>query len=359
MSAWLEGAFRTGLGDFTLDASLSLESNGVTALFGRSGSGKTSLLRCIAGLHRAEEGELWVDGVCWQQGRRFLPSHRRAIGYVFQEASLLPHLSIEANLRFGFKRTRDDAGIAPDQVIELLGLSAYLGRMPDKLSGGERQRVAIARALLSQPRLLLMDEPLSALDTEGKQQILPYLQTLTRHLRIPTLYVSHSLEEVTRVADRMVYLEQGRVADRGTLMEVVPRLPAGKVGGEESVVVEGRMLAQDSGHGLSYLDLEGYRLSVNQIGAELGERVRVRIPARDVAISLHEVRDSSMLNALPVIVCGLRDGADGIRVLVELRVGATLLLAKITRKSFELLGLREGMAVFAQIKSVAMLQDLG
>ncbi|RRJ83511.1 molybdenum ABC transporter ATP-binding protein [Aestuariirhabdus litorea] len=355
----MRGSFHSRLGEFDLDLSLSLPERGVTALFGRSGSGKTSLLRCIAGLHRAERGELWVDGECWQQGRRFLPVHRRPIGYVFQEASLLPHLSIEANLRFGLSRSRSEPGIAPEQVVELLGLEGLLGRMPERLSGGERQRVAIGRALLSQPRLLLMDEPLSALDSEGKQQILPYLQNLTRQLGIPTLYVSHSLEEVSRLADRMLYIEQGQLLDQGALVEVVPRLPAGKLGGEESVVVEARLLAQDPGHGLSYLDLEGYRLSVNQVDAELRQRVRVRIPARDVAISLRPIEGSSMLNGLPATVCGLRDGADGIRVLVELRVRNSLLLAKITRKSFELLGLREGLGVYAQIKSVALLQELG
>ncbi len=357
MSGWLEGQFKTRFDDFSLDVLLSLPATGVTALFGRSGCGKTTLLRSIAGLHRADSGNLWVDNRCWQSGKTFVKPHKREIGYVFQEASLLAHLNVDQNLRFGMQVGNGKGRISFESVVELLGLGQMLQRMPSKLSGGERQRVAIGRALLSQPQLLLMDEPLSALDYDGKQQILPYLQTLTRSLKIPTLFVSHSLDEVCQLADRMLYLDAGRIVDQGPITEVVARLPVGRQLGEESSVVEARLLAHDPGHGLSYLDLEGHRLSVSLRQAAMGDQVRVRIPAKDVAISLQKITSSSMLNTLPVTVTDFTSFAGGVRMLVRLRCGDAELLAKITSKSFELLGLRKGMDVYAQIKTVSLFDD--
>tara|TARA_R110001583_G_scaffold152323_1_gene304120 strand:- start:103 stop:1194 length:1092 start_codon:yes stop_codon:yes gene_type:complete len=357
MSGWLKGQFRTQLEQFCLDVELRLPAQGVTALFGRSGSGKTTLLRCLAGLQRADSGRLIVGGQIWQNSCRFVPPHRRPIGYVFQEASLLPHLSVKQNLCFGLVRAVKPARIDYQQVVELLAIGPLLERMPDKLSGGERQRVAIGRALLSQPQLLLMDEPLSALDTEGKQQILPYLQRLARTLAIPTVYVSHSLDEVCRLADRVLYLEEGRVADQGPLTEVVARLPLGRQLGQESAVVEARLLAHDAGHGLSYLDLQGQRLSINLRSAALGEVIRVRIPARDVAISLTRIQGSSMLNTLPARVTDFEPFTDGVRMLIRLHCGDAQLLSKITRKSFQLLGIRRGLEVYAQIKTVSLFDD--
>ncbi len=352
----LQARFCASLGEFNLDAEMSTPLQGVTALFGQSGSGKTSLLRCVAGLMRPENGFLQVDDALWQGPGCFLPPHRRPIGYVFQEASLLPHLSVRDNLQFGLRRARR-AAIPFDQVVALLGIDGLLARMPDRLSGGERQRVAIGRALLAQPRLLLMDEPLSALDQQGKQEILPFLETVTRELKIPTLYVSHSLEEVCRLANHMVYLEKGRVERQGPITEVVPWLPAGRQQGDESALVEARVLAHDPGHGLSYLDLQGYRLSVTLRQAAIGETIRVRIPARDVALSLERPENSSMLNLLPVTLTGFAPLRDETRMLVLLRCGAVTLLAKITRKSFELLGLREGLSLYCQIKTVSLLQE--
>lgn len=357
MNAWLEGEFRTQLQQFRLDVALALPAQGVSALFGRSGSGKTTLLRCLAGLQRVDSGRLRVGEQIWHDQHQFRPPHRRPIGYVFQDASLLPHLSVKQNLCFGLPRSQEAISIEYQQVVELLAIGGLLARMPDNLSGGERQRVAIGRALLTQPQLLLLDEPLSALDAEGKQQILPYLQALTRTLAIPTLYVSHSLDEVCRLADRMLYLDAGRVIDQGPLTEVVARLPLGRQLGEESAVVEARLLAHDAGHGLSYLDLQGQRLSINLRSAALGEVIRVRIPARDVAISLTRVEGSSMLNTLPATVTGFEPFADGVRMLIRLRCGNAQLLSKITRKSFELLGIRQGLALYAQIKTVSLFDD--
>jgi molybdate transport system ATP-binding protein len=206
----LVAAFRGRLGDFVLDAELAVPLSGVTGLMGPSGSGKTSLLRCIAGLARLE-GRLLVAGEVWQDAATFRPAHRRAVGYVFQEASLLSHLSVRGNLDYGRRRAKGPAVASFDEVVELLGLGALLDRSTEKLSGGERQRVAIGRALLAQPRLLMMDEPLSGLDAEAKAEILPYVERLTAAVALPVLYVSHEPAEVARLARRVILMEAGRI----------------------------------------------------------------------------------------------------------------------------------------------------
>ncbi|HLZ74044.1 molybdenum ABC transporter ATP-binding protein [Phenylobacterium sp.] len=206
----VEGRFAGRLGGFSLDAAFTLEASGITALSGPSGSGKTTLLRCIAGLTRLT-GALSVDGETWQDARTFLPTHRRPVGVVFQEASLLAHLSVRGNLLYGARRTSAKAGVGLDDTVDLLGLGALLGRSPANLSGGERQRVALGRALLSRPKLLLMDEPLSSLDAGAKADILPYLERVHRALAIPALYVSHDAGEIARLADRVIYMEAGRI----------------------------------------------------------------------------------------------------------------------------------------------------
>lgn len=219
--ARINAAFRGRLGSFTLDAELSLPATGVTAIFGPSGCGKTSVARCIAGLQRMADGFCAVDGEVWQDGSSFRPVHRRPIGYVFQEASLFPHLSVRRNLLFGAPKAAR-AQIAFSEVVELLGLAALLDRSPYRLSGGERQRVAIGRALLSQPKLLLMDEPLSALDRTTKDEILPFLERLHETLSLPILYISHDMAEIERFADHLVLMEQGRVVGSGPLHSLHP-----------------------------------------------------------------------------------------------------------------------------------------
>jgi len=209
----IQAKFRLQRGGFLLDAGFEAPSSGVTAVLGPSGCGKTTLLRCISGLERAPEGVLSVQGELWQDsaGGVFLPVHRRPLGYVFQEASLFPHLSVHGNLEYGWKRTQEERRVGFDEAVALTGIEGLLQRRPEGLSGGERQRVAIARALLTSPRLLLMDEPLSALDQASKGEILPYLERLHEQLTMPILYVSHALEEVARLADHLVLMEEGRV----------------------------------------------------------------------------------------------------------------------------------------------------
>ncbi|MBW4055507.1 MAG: molybdenum ABC transporter ATP-binding protein, partial [Proteobacteria bacterium] len=243
---------------FTLNLDLNLPGRGVTAIFGQSGSGKTTLLRCIAGLERAEHGFLAFKGEVWQDDRTFLPTHKRPLGYVFQEASLFPHLSVLGNLRYGLTRSKAEQNISLDQAIDLLGIGALLERKPERLSGGERQRVGIARALAVSPRILLMDEPLASLDLARKQEILPYLERLRDELEIPVLYVTHSPDEVGRLANYLVALEAGAVVAQGPLTETLARidLPI-RLGEERSVILEGIVAERDERWHLERVEFPG------------------------------------------------------------------------------------------------------
>jgi molybdate transport system ATP-binding protein len=356
----IQAQFRASLGEFSLDVDFTLPGRGVSALFGHSGSGKTTLLRCIAGLEH-HSGQLHVNGECWQDARQFRPVHKRAIGYVFQEPSLFPHLSVRSNLEFGLKRVpRKERQIAMEHVVDWLGLESLLPRQPLRLSGGERQRVAIGRALLSSPSLLLMDEPLSALDEQSKREILPYLERLHDYLPIPVVYVSHSLTEVARLADHMVWLKAGRVHDSGSVQEMLTRMELALSHGEEAAAVLDTVVAgHDEKYHLTALDCRFGRLWVRTMDKRLGEGVRVRIPARDVSLSLEEETKSSILNIWRAEVVDIVAAEPG-QVLVKLccpeRKGTQPLLARITSRSLDRLGLRQGSQLYARIKSVGLLE---
>lgn len=354
----LEMRLRFPLADFPLDVDLQLPGRGVTALFGPSGSGKTTLLRCVAGLHRAH-GVVRVNGDTWQndEAGQFVPVHRRPLGYVFQEASLFPHLSVRANLEFGLKRIPAELRrVNWDVAVELLGIGHLLDRGCERLSGGERQRVAIARALLTSPELLLMDEPLAALDQRRKQEILPYLQKLHDELAIPVLYVSHSADEVARLADHLVLLEQGRVVAQGPTADLLARLDLPLAQDEEAaVLVDARVGALDETYQLARLDFPGGEIRVGGCDLPLGSWVRLKIQARDVSIALDGGAPSSIVNRLPVRILGFGPSLDPARCLVSLDAGGVRLMARITRYSCDQLGLVEGMQVTAQVKAVALL----
>jgi molybdate transport system ATP-binding protein len=353
----IRAGFKLQLESFTLDAAFTAPASGVTALFGSSGSGKTTLLRCIAGLERAA-GTLSVNGVVWQDDNTFLPVHKRPLGYVFQEASLFPHLSVRANLEYGYKRIKPaERKVQVDQVVEWLGLSHLIGRGdPAQLSGGERQRVAIGRALLTSPRILLMDEPLSALDTNSKQEILPYLERLHRELDIPVIYVSHAMDEVARLADHLVLLQQGRVIASGALGETLARLDLPTAHFDDAgAVIEAAVTEHDETYHLTRIDISGGSLWVGKVEQAPGSRVRARVLARDVSIATRQPAGSSITNILPVRIAEIRDeGAD--KVMVRMKIGESqVLLSRITRRSRDLLELAVGMEVFAQVKSVALM----
>lgn len=359
----LQVRFRGRLGSFSLDVGFEAPARGVTALFGPSGCGKTSVLRCVAGLTRLAEGTLSIAGETWQDGRRcFVPPHRRPIGYVFQEASLFPHLSVTGNLTYGQRRARTSAHpVALDDVVSLLGLGRLLDRPTTVLSGGERQRVAIGRALLSQPRLLLMDEPLSALDRASRDDILPYLETLHDSLEIPVLYVSHDLAEVERLADTLVLMEAGRVRAVGPVADLMadPALPLARLP-DAAEVLEATVVDCDAAYGLTTLAVSGGHVVVPVGGTRPGDRRRVRIQASDVSLcqSPPAAGSSTILNVLPAVV---REAVptDGVLVTVVLALGpagqGAPLLARVTRKSWDLLGLAPGVPVHAMVKGVALL----
>jgi len=352
------GRFHLNYPDFTLDVDLSMPEAGVTALFGPSGSGKTTILRCMAGLERSPTGFLAVADEVWQDEQRgiFLPPHKRPLGLVFQEASLFPHLSVLGNLRYGMKRSGNTEGF--DAMLDLLGIRALLERDPESLSGGERQRVAIARALLTRPRLLLMDEPLSSLDMKRKLEILPYLERLRDELAIPVLYVSHSLDEVARLADHLVLIENGRVTANGSLMDVMTRLDLDAAFADETGVVMETTVAAHEADGLTRLEFPGGKLYIAGHAHRIGSRLRCRITARNVSLSLSVHPDTSILNLLPATVVAIAATDTPGHVLVQLQLmdGKTLLLARITERSRQALAIAPGLSVIAQVKSVAILR---
>ena len=353
----LQARFELAHPGFCLDVDLTLPGQGVTALFGPSGCGKTTLLRCIAGLTRAPRGWLSVNGVSWQEGDHFLPVHQRPLGYVFQEANLFAHLSIRRNLEYGQSRVSADARrVEFDRAIELLGISHLLERKPAGLSGGERQRVAIARALLTSPRLLLMDEPLAALDLARKQEFMPYLERLHHELDIPVLYVTHAPDEVARLADHIVVMKEGRALAAGPLTETLARVDLPIRLGEDAGVVLGAVVAErEAAWHLARVEFAGGSLWVRDGGQPLGAKVRVRILARDVSIALAPVGGTSIQNCLSATVGEMADDSHPALSLVKLTIGASPVLARLTRRSAVGLGLAPGKAVWAQIKAVALI----
>ena len=357
----IHAAFRGSLGEFRLDASFSAPATGVTAIFGPSGCGKTTVARCLAGLHHMPGGFCAIDGEIWQDAQTFRKAHQRPIGYVFQEASLFSHLSVKRNLLYGAPldaNVRGPDGIAFDEVVELLGLAKLLDRSPQNLSGGERQRVAIGRALLSQPKLLLMDEPLSALDRTTKAEILPFLERLHERLSLPVIYISHDMAEIERLADHLILMQQGKVIGAGPLQDLQsdPSLPL--VGARDAAIsLDAKVEAYDRGDGILMLQVEGGRLLVPAPFIAVGRRQRLRISASDVSLAPTAPEASSILNILPARIVTKSMLGHG-EVIVVLALGAegrgAQLLARITLRSWDLLRLAEGMKVFAQVKGVSL-----
>ena len=353
----LEASFRLDWPGFRLDVELTLPGRGVTALFGHSGSGKTTLLRCIAGLERPSHGRLSFKGQIWQDENTWMPTYQRPIGYVFQEASLFAHLTVLGNLRFGLERSTTAQRVGLEQAIELLGISHLLARKPDTLSGGERQRVGIARALAVGPEILLMDEPLAALDLKRKQEILPYLERLHDKLAIPVIYVSHSPDEVARLADYIVAMEEGHVVAHGPLAETLARLDLPiRLGEDVGVVLDATVSVIDTEWHLARVDFAGGSLWTRDRGVPPGKRVRVRILARDVSLAVTEPSASSIQNNLDGHVESIGDDDHPGQILVRVQVGTSLLVARLTRRSAAQLGIIVGLPVRVQVKSVALME---
>jgi molybdate transport system ATP-binding protein len=357
----IQARFKVEHAGFTLDVDVHLPGRGVSALFGHSGSGKTSCLRCFAGLDQPAEGYLQVNGELWQDSAQgiFVPAHKRAVGYVFQDANLFAHLSVLGNLQFGLKRIPTaQRRIALEQAVELLGIGHLLQRLPGKLSGGEQQRVGIARALLTSPRLLLLDEPLASLDLKRKKEVLPYLERLHAELEIPIVYVSHSPDEVARLADHLVLLEDGKVSASGPLKETLLRADLPFVFEDDAeAVIDAQVLAHDHAYGLLAVQLPGSAISLQLPHGPLplDQSVRIKIKARDVSLSLQRAEDSSVLNLLPARVIDWIEVAEQAHVLVRIQVAGEQLIARITRYSFDRLNIQRDQSLWAQVKSVSLL----
>lgn len=352
----IQARFNIERGDFKLDSQMVIPAQGVTALFGPSGAGKTTILRAIAGLDKHRDGFLKVGDTIWQDGRHFVPAHQRGLGYVFQEPSLFSHLTVQRNIEYGLKRVpRDQRSTSLEQVVELLGLNKLLNRKPTTLSGGERQRVAIARALATSPRLLLMDEPLAALERARKLEVLPFIETFHRKLEIPIIYVSHYPNEVARLADHLVLLETGRVKASGAVSDLLTQLDLPLAHDHKAAaLIKARVAEHDDNFNLSYLDFSGGRFTVERRDLPVGAIVRLRVAARDVSLTLQSSSDTSILNIFSATISELVPQGDA-HMMVRLVAGDVPVLAKITRKSAQGLSLRPGKQVFAQAKSVAVL----
>jgi molybdate transport system ATP-binding protein len=350
------------LGDFAIKVAFE-SKGGVTALFGSSGSGKTSIVNMVAGLIKPDRGRIALDDqVLFDSTARVnVPLHQRRIGYVFQEGRLFPHLTVQQNLAYSrLFVSRPPAAGEFDHVVGLLGLDGLLARRPAQLSGGEKQRVAIGRALLAQPRLLLLDEPLASLDQVRKREILQYLELLRDDVRIPIIYVSHTVEEVVRLADTVVLLSSGKVVAVGDVEEVMGRPDLRPAAGvfEGGAVIDARVTGQDIEYDLATLAFDGGTLTVTNLDALIGEPVRVRVRARGVSIALEPPQRISIQNVLRGRIAAIDSGRDGI-VDVTIAVGAVMLRSRVTRRAAHQLALAPGLDVYALIKAVSLDRSAG
>ncbi len=357
----IEAHFSGRVGGFVLDAGFSIPGKGITGLFGPSGCGKTTILRCLAGLTRLKDGYLSIDGVVWQNKKAFLAPHKRPVGYVFQEPHLFPHLSVLKNLRYGLARNREiSPSLSFEHVVELMGVRGLLERSVAGLSGGEKQRIAIGRALLSQPRLLLMDEPLSALDRDSRNEIFPYLETLHQTLSLPIVYVSHDFPEIERLADHLVLMtKDGRVQASGALTALLTdlSLPIARQP-DAAVVLTVTTANYDQTYDITECTIAGVRFLVPGVLGQQGTHRRLRVRASDVSLVKGEQpQGTSVLNILPArIVSAHAASTNQTLVLLSLAgtAGEVRLLSSVTRKSWDTLGLKPGDSVFAQIKGMAL-----
>lgn len=353
----IEARFTLNRPDFLLDVDLSLPGKGVTVLFGASGSGKSTLLRCIAGLEHTT-GTLSVNGQVWQDSTRFLPPHKRQVGFVFQEANLFPHLTVMQNLQYGLQRqTETNNSYTLDSLIALLGIQPLLNRKPAKLSGGEKQRVAIARALAVNPKVLLMDEPMAALDMARKREILPFLEKLRDELAIPVVYVTHATNELVRLADQMVLLDAGQVVAQGDLNSTMAHVDNQQLLAQTpSVVIEATITEIDATWHLAKASFAGGAIWLRDQQFTTQQTVRFVVMDKDVSIARSAEHDSSISNVLPATIDSILDGEHPAICIIRLKLGATYLLSRLTRRSLHKLQVKPGDNVWAQIKLAAIIE---
>jgi len=345
-------------GAFALDVAHEFALDEVTALFGPSGAGKSLLLRIVAGLDATAEGRVSFGGETWQDSKTggFVPAHRRGVGYVFQDARLFSHLGVAGNLRYAERRSRGEGGhVQFDDVVEALDLGPLLARDVDSLSGGERQRVAVGRTLLSRPRLLLMDEPLAALDLRRKAEALPYLERLPSAFGVPIIYVTHAVEEVVQLARRIVLLSEGRVVASGPVAEILERIDLQSLTGrfEAGVLLNARVVGHDPGFALTTMEVAGQHIVLPLLDLPLGDEARLRVRARDVALATRRPEAISIRNVLQGRVGEIASEAGRAFAEVLIDLDGAHLRARVTRQSVAELGLTPGAPVFALVKSIS------
>ncbi len=350
----LEVTLRHKFPGFTLDVAFAAPASGITVLFGPSGAGKSTVISSIAGLLRADQARIVLNGAMLADRNFHLPPERRRIGVVFQDARLFPHMSVSANLRYGLRRT-PPGSIAFDDITGLLGLDRLLGRSPRDLSGGERGRVAIGRALLSQPHLLLMDEPLVGLDRPRRLEILPYLARLKHRLNVPILYVTHDFEEVVRLADQLVLLHAGRVSAAGPTAAVLARADLPLAHRDDAAsVLQGIVARHDPARRLTSVEAAGCTILLSQFDAAAGAPVRLRVPAREVALATQRPEAISFQNCIPAKVGALVEDNSSHTIVVELVLDGGALLARVTPDAVERLALHPGSSVLALFKATSV-----
>ena len=351
----IECKIKIKLDDFLLDAKFTIPDKGITVVFGDSGSGKTTLLRVIAGLEKSDDGYLKVGDSVWQKGDNFVPTHKRQIGYVFQDAALFDHLDVKGNLGYVIKRTDGLNKDFIESIYTLLEIKSLLNRSTIQLSGGEKQRVAIARALLGKPKILLLDEPLSALDLKRKNEILPYLDSLHNQLDIPILYVTHSQDETSRLADHLMLIENGKIIGNGPVNEMLTRFDMPMARSNEAIsIFDAKVINRDPEFSLMYLEFSGGQFVVPDNGMPIESLVRIRVAARDVSLTKKKQTDTSILNIFSAVVEEMAPEGKA-QIIVRLSMGEVILLSCLTRKSASTLELEIGLSIFVQVKSIAIL----
>jgi len=342
---------------FELEVNSEFPSTGITAILGESGSGKTTLLRCIAGLEKNAKGLLTIGDTIWLDDKRCVPTYEREIGFVFQDARLFEHLNVKGNLQFAVKRSHEKVKSSfLEEVVSALDIGHLMQHKPEQLSGGEKQRVAIARALLVKPKMLIMDEPLASLDNARKLDVLPYLAALQNMFHLPMLYVSHSTEEVCKLADHVIVLHQGKVVIQGSINDVFSsaKLPH-SYRQETSTIIKAKIIEKNERWNLVKAEFDGNTLWLQDHNQAVGKPLRLRILASDVSLSLKDEKESTILNRLEGRIAGIEMDKSGATALVTLELMRTEVVAQVTRKSIDDLFLMVGMTIWAQIKSVAIM----
>jgi molybdate transport system ATP-binding protein len=354
----IKAHYKKSFKNFKLDAKFEMPEKGITILFGTSGSGKSTLLNCIAGLEKSDTAYLEINNTCYDDNisNVRLSCRQRQFGYVFQDNRLFPHMTVLDNLKYGYKNIESDKqAIDFNKVIEKFSLSRLLKQYPHQLSGGQKQRVALARSILSNPRLLILDEPMSALDYSAKQELFPYIECIHKELTIPVIYVSHDLKEVLQLGDYILIMDNGRITDHGDIVELCVTQPLLTQGEGASFILQGKVIDIDETQSITTVDCKNHKLLLSGKTLAMNQQVRILAHAKDVSLSLSHVCDSSILNILEADISQVHDPKNG-KQLVELNIGDTKIVSMLSIRSVKHLDLKPGIKVFAQLKATAVVR---